>query len=429
VYDMAFAMCYVANTLLMTAISLLFRYADFVTYLGGSELELGLIVGVGMSGALAMRFVLGVGIDRIGPRRVWLFSIALFVASVLAHVLITRVDGIGVYALRVLFMVSVAGAFGASVTYVSLRAHQSRMAETIGVLGSSGFIGLALGPTLGDQLLAGGERTCDRIDNMFYLAAALGLMSWMCVALATRRATHRPQRRTPSIWALIRRYHPGWLLLVSLAMGLGTQMPNIFLRPYAAELEITRIKVYFLVYAAAAFTIRLSTRRWTDRLGVRPVALLGLGCLAGSMLLFLTVRSEWGLGVPAVLAGVAHAFLFPAVVSGGGSAFPARYRGLATTLVLAMFDIGALLGQPLVGILVEGSRRMGWPPYLAMFLSVSAFMGLVAVLYYLGTRRARPYVRRKRQPPASTRVQAAEPVETGAARERQTASTAARAAC
>ena len=42
----------------------LFRYADFVTCLGGSEYELGWIVGVGMLGSIAMRIFQGVGIDR-----------------------------------------------------------------------------------------------------------------------------------------------------------------------------------------------------------------------------------------------------------------------------------------------------------------------------------------------------------------------------
>ena len=42
--------------------SLLFRYADVVFFLGGSELLLGTIVGVGMIGSLAMRLAQGVGL-------------------------------------------------------------------------------------------------------------------------------------------------------------------------------------------------------------------------------------------------------------------------------------------------------------------------------------------------------------------------------
>ena len=75
---------YVANTSLMVAVSALFRYADFVTSLGGSEYELGWIIGVGMLGALAMRVFQGVGIDRYGAGRIWTVSLLLVMVSLLA---------------------------------------------------------------------------------------------------------------------------------------------------------------------------------------------------------------------------------------------------------------------------------------------------------------------------------------------------------
>ena len=45
----------------MTAWSLLYRYADFVRLLGGTEFHLGWIVGVGMVGSIFMRLALGRG--------------------------------------------------------------------------------------------------------------------------------------------------------------------------------------------------------------------------------------------------------------------------------------------------------------------------------------------------------------------------------
>jgi hypothetical protein len=63
-YGRVFWFSYAANLCIMVAITLLFRYADFVTLLGGDEFDLGWIVGVGMVGSLAMRCAQGVGIDR-----------------------------------------------------------------------------------------------------------------------------------------------------------------------------------------------------------------------------------------------------------------------------------------------------------------------------------------------------------------------------
>jgi len=356
----------------------MFRYADFVAYLGGSEIHLGLIVGVGMIGALAMRVFQGVGIDRYGPRRVWLLSLAMCAVSMLAHLGITHVEGIGVYLVRILFTTSMAGAFGASLTYISLRAPQTRMAEMIGILGTSGFVGLALGPVLGDLLFAGESAGRTQIVRLFSLAAAMSVASFVLVAASTREPIRAVLRRRPPLVGILRRYHPGAILLVGIGMGLAIGLPHTFLRAYAAELSIPRIQMFFVVYASVAMLVRIPTRRLPDQIGVRPLILWGLSCAAIATLLFLCVRSEWTLAIPAVFMGIAHAFLFPAVLAGCNAAFPNRYRGIATTLMLAMFDIGNLIGQPMVGGIIDGARWLEWPPYPTMFLTVTAAVVVIA---------------------------------------------------
>ena len=206
-YDLTFFLCYAANTAVMVAVSVLFRYADFVRFLGGAEMQLGLIVGVGTIGALLMRLVQGVATDRYGPRRVWLLSLMIFIAAMLLHLGIERVDGIGIYVVRILFMVSVAGAFGASLTYVSLRVPENRMGEMIGMLGSSGFIGLALGPTIGDLLFSGPEVTRVQIQAMFLVAAAMGFV-WLVPWIWLYRPPHQHPRITEEELAIVPKPEP-----------------------------------------------------------------------------------------------------------------------------------------------------------------------------------------------------------------------------
>ena len=64
----------------------------------------------------------------------------------------TTVDGPAIYVLRIIYQSSIAGVFGASITYISRRAPLSRVAEIVGTLGTSGFIGMMSGTTLGDWL-------------------------------------------------------------------------------------------------------------------------------------------------------------------------------------------------------------------------------------------------------------------------------------
>ena len=392
-YGAPFWFAYVANTAVMIAVSLLFRYADFVNFLGGTEFNLGWIVGVGMVGSLLMRLLQGVGIDLYGARRVWLLSGFGLVLSCLGHLLIQHVDGPAIFVMRILLNTSIAGMFGASITYISSRAPAARMAEMIGMLGTSGFVGMMIGPRLGDWLFDTATIQRRQLDGMFLLAAAVGAASLVLAAASTRGYRHPPRRKQPPMAWLLRRYHPGPLLPVAVVMGFGLGLPGVFLRPFAVSLGINEIALFFMVYAPTAFLMRLATRRLPSRFGARPMVLTGLCCLILGTLLYLVVRSEWQLVMPAIVLGTAHALLFPSVVAGGSSGFPARYRGLATTLMLAMFDLGNLIGAPTVGIVLRYAGRAGLPRYPSMFLSVATLFTIVMLYYALAGRDASSKVR------------------------------------
>lgn len=375
VYDRVFVLNYMANTALMIGVSLLFRYADFVEVLGGAEFELGAIVGVGTIGAIVARFLLGIEIDRYGPRLIWLVSLALIVLALLAHTQLISIDSVAVYAARVVYHCGLAGAFGASLTFVSLRAPSYRSAEVIGVLGSSGFLGMALGPTLGDWLFHGEEVTRQVVNRMFFCAAASCTVSFLLVLLGTRGKLRKPEPLKINVIQAVRQYHPGFVLVIASAMGIGLSLPGIFLRPYAMSQGIDDIYTFFWTYNVCAFVIRILTVKLSQRIGLPCVTLMGMSCLTLSMPAYLLVvpGSVLSLTVPAMLAGTAHAFLFPSVVASGSATFPTRLRGTATTLTLGMFDMGVLVGAPTVGSIIQLSRNVGIPAYPTMFFSVATF--------------------------------------------------------
>ena len=414
---MPFWRAYLANIAVMMAIALLYRYADFVTLLGGAELHLGWIVGVGTVGSLLMRLLLGPAIDRYGPRLVWVSSLVVFSVSCFGHLAITDYAGPGVYLLRIAFCSAIAGIMGSAMTFISGRAPVERTAEMVGMLGTSGFLGIVLGTQLGDLLL--GTETIDRwqVDRMFLIAGSLGLCAILFVWRATRdQPAPVRRRRPPAVWVL-RRYFPGTVLLVGVAMGVAIALPTVFLRTYAAELDIPRIGLFFGVYAPAAILTRLITRRLPERLGLAPMILVGLGLLMGGQLLLIAVGSEWTFIVPGIVYGMGHAILVPCTLAAGSTAFPSRHRGLGMTFMMATFDVGNLVGAPMAGAIVHFSGTVGLPSYPTLFVSVAAMLGLVAVVFWL-TRRGVERRRRKRDGSSRERPasDAAEPgfVEVGA---------------
>ena len=387
-YDSGFALAYASNTCLMIAVSLLFRYADFVKLFGGGEFELGWITGVGTVGALSARIVFGIGIDRFGSKAIWLISMALYVASLIWHTQITTVFTAEVYVARMLLLCGLAGAFGASLTFISLSAPHGRAAEVIGMLGTSGFFGMAIGPWFGDLLFRNGTGAT-AVANMFWLAVVFGSISLLLVIVIPHPKLDHAERKKKlttgpraNLLTIVRQYHPGFLLCVAMAMGLGISLPGIFLRPYCFEANIDSLGYFFLFYNLFAFIARMMTRTLPDRMGHKYAILLGLVLSAISMPLYLTVTNEWLLILPALTAGVSHAFLFPSVIASGGLAFPKQNRGLATTLMLACFDCGVLIGAPLVGTILSAAAHWNLPKYQTMFLSVSAILLTTALIFF-----------------------------------------------
>jgi MFS family permease len=414
-YGRPFWRAYLSNMAVMVAIALLFRYADFVTLLGGTELHLGWIVGVGAVGSLLMRASLGTAIDHYGPRLVWVGSLIVFAASCFAHLAVAECHGPAIYLLRVAFASAIAGTMGAAMTFISGRAPVERMAEMIGMLGTSGFVGIVLGTQLGDCLL--GTDTIQRwqVDRMFLVAGTLGLSAALFAWAATRHQVRPVRRRRPPSWWLFRRYHPGTVLLVGAAMGIGIALPTTFLRTYAAELSIPRIGLFFGVYAPTAILTRILTRRLPERFGLRPMILIGLGTLTVGQVLLIFVSSEWTFIAPGIVYGAGHAILVPATLAAGSRAFPNRYRGLGTTLIMATFDVGNLVGAPMAGAILHFSGKVGLPRYPTMFLSMAAMITLAGLVYAFAGRRSRwpPRTRLPGHTPLARQVETPRPVEVG----------------
>lgn len=396
IYGATFWFTYASNLLITTANAAMFRYGDFVTFEGGTELTLGLIVGIGMVGSLLMRAGQGVGIDRYGVRKIWLWSSVLYVIATLGHLLVTDIEGPLVFVLRVLYQTALAGVFGSSITYISRSSPVYKMAEVVGTLGTSGFLGMILGALLVDRIYGLGEVSGDEVRNMFLAAAALGAVSGVFAWLATRHDAAPLQRRhVPMLW-LLRRYHPGPLLVMGVTMGFGLGLSTTFLRPFAASLNIPSIGTFFSVYAVTAFITRMSIRQLPEKIGIRAMVLLGVIFLALDMLSYLIVSAEWQFVFPAIIIGVAHAILFPAVVAGGSSAFPDRYRGLGTTVMLAMFDLGMLIGSPTAGTILRVADFAGLPKYPTMFVALAAMFSVIALWYFFASRGQHERLRAQR---------------------------------
>ena len=388
VYNASLLFAFFANVFQLISIGLLYRYSDFIHLAGGQEFELGLITGLATIGAILMRVVQGVAIDQIGPQKIWLLSLVLQFVALCWHTTITSVNGIDVYLARGVLATGIAGSFGAWLSFVSLQAPAHRVAEVIGVVGASGFVGMAIGPAIGDWIFASGEVTRDNVVLMFQLSAAMIFFAVISTLIAislgksVRHGTRVSQRLKNPI-SLVRRQNPGFILVIGMLMGMTITFPGIFLRPLAASLQIEGIKVFFLVYNITAFVSRLIFRRAPEAFGLTRTITIGFSFFFCSLILFMFAKTEIGFWLPALLGGLGHSFLFPSVVAKCTNQFDKEDRGVATNLILGMYDVGVLFGMPIIGKIITDASQFGLSPYPAALTVMCAVIVLGTFIHLL----------------------------------------------
>lgn len=388
VYNRTFWLCFAANFAMVCANALTFRFAELVTFLGGSEMTTGEIIQVGMIGALASRLFLGQLLDRYGTRVIWAFASLLFVVSCLAFVFLRELNWM-IYAARAGFAVGVAGMSTGGILYIQNQVSHERRTEVIGNFGSSGFLGMVVGSQLGDLIfwLTGEGALQFRI--LFGAATGLAVLYFVLCLIVTHGDGHERPHETPHIFRLMRRHWPGVIVLVAMMMGVNMSVATVFLTRMTTTRGLGGIGMFFLGYSLSAFCFRVASASWASQFGRHRLILMGLAGHAVGHVLLAFCHAQWHLIVPSLCCGFGHALLFPSVVSLGSGVFPRQYRGTGTTIVLGFTEVGVAISAPALGWLIDNCRARGVAdPFVPMFFASAMTAVATGIVYFLATRNA-----------------------------------------
>lgn len=380
VYDRTFWLAYWANTALVLANALTFRFAELVHFLAGEDYPYGTeqitgdIVAVGLIVSVLVRLSVSHVIDDYGTRKLWILTTLLFICGGILFLRCTEISWL-LYLARIAYFVGLTGMFACSITHIQHQVPAHRRTEVIGNLGSSGFVGMILGSNIGDWIIHAIPPGKLQFQALFGGAILVGVVYLILVLVMTHG--QRWERHEPSPYAFqqLFRYWSGAVVLVGMIMGLGVVVTTVFLTRFATEMEMEGIGIFFTGYAISAFGFRLMAATWSQKIGRHWMLVRGLiGHTLGHFLLAFAT-SGWHLIIPSIICGFGHSVLFPAVVSLGSGAFPREARGSGTAIILAFVDFGQFIFSPLMGRIID---RYGFP---AMFLTSSATGFLVAIAY------------------------------------------------
>jgi MFS family permease len=345
--------------------------------LGGDAVAVGVAYGAFSVSAFALRPLVGRISDRRGRRPLLIGGAAVFMVGVLGHLVAFSLPILLV--MRLILGTGEAMVFVAALSATSDLAPPSRRGEAISYFSLSLYVGLALGPFIGEVVL--GE---DRFAAVWLASAVMALLS-IVFAWRAPETLQVPSEdaATPYVaqrgWRSI--VHPGGLLpgLVLLASTTGMGGYFAFTKLYTASLGMDSSRYAFALLASVVIVFRSLMPWMPDRLGARRAATIALTFNAVGLLVIGLWTVPAGLYAGTAIFAFGVCFAFPALSALTAQSVPARERGAAFGTFSAFLDLAFGLAPALLGFIVEAASLSA--AYIA-----SAFVAAAGLALLFATR-------------------------------------------
>ncbi|GAB2632829.1 MFS transporter [Kribbella swartbergensis] len=317
--------------------------------LTGGNVAVGLAVAVFSLSALVLRPWAGRLVDRHGRSVAMAGGGAVFAASVASYGL---ADSVGMLSgLRLLTGVGDAFFFVGAVTAMSDLAPPERRGEAISLFSLSLYVGLAVGPLIGEALVDSAGFT-----PVWLVAAGSALLA---VLLALRvgdtrePATGEPAAGRPRL--IPRAAVVPALLLLALVWGMAGFLA--FVPLYALDLGLSGAGFLLFGFAAIVVVIRSAGARIPDRLGAVRSVRLSLLCATIALATIAVWRTVPGLVVGTAVLGIGVALGTPAIMTLALDRAPATERGAVMGAVSMSIDLAQGLGHATLGLAAAATTR------------------------------------------------------------------------
>jgi MFS family permease len=316
--------------------------------LGGSRASVGLAIGAFSISAVALRPLIGRGIDKRGRRPYLIGALALLVLSSLGFFVAQSVPV--VVALRLLQGVAGATFYTTGAAIATDLAPRNRRASAIARFSLFLYGGFAAGPALAGLLIDRGG-----FALAWGTAVALGTLglvaAWLLpesggAAVAKRAELGPPRRRLVHPAAV----GPGLVLATT---GMGYASITGFSELYARHIGMGSAGALYATFAVTVIAVRLVSGQLADNYGRTRVALPGLALSAIGLgtLALIQVPVAAFFGVAAFGAG--FALIFPALLAFTVDRVEDHERGEAVGSFTAFMDIGMGVGGYLIGTIAD----------------------------------------------------------------------------
>ena len=344
------------------------RYVDGP--LGADALGVGIGIGAFSVAALLLRPVVGWASDRYGRRPNLLVGGGLTVIALVAHLAVDSLPAFVV--VRALLGVGEAFFFVAGLATISDLAPPDRRGEAINVASLGLYLGLAIGPFIGESTLSAVDYA-----GVWVLAAATAVLATgLCLLLPETAPTVAPGGPARPRSRLI---HPAGILpgILILCGTWGMAGFLAFVPLHATAVGLDGAGTALAMYALIVVGLRIVFAKLPDQVGAPRLSGAALVVTAVGLAVLGLVPTGTGLLLGTAIFAAGVAFVFPALLAVAVARVDETERGSVVGTTSAFLDLSFGLAPASLGLVASAA---GYPAAFLVGAAVSLLgAGIIAV--------------------------------------------------
>ncbi len=300
-----FTLATAANFFFFCNFSAFFLLPIHITELGGTEADVGFIMGsFGITSLGAIPFVAYL-VDRYGRRKFMLLGYSVMFVASLLYLTITELSAY-IYLIRFIQGVSFAFSFTAAGTFVADYLPSEKRAQWLGIFSAFTIASYAIGPSLGEFVIG-----LYGFGTFFIYASVFSLIAFILAIFM--RDGHYITSRDPyglGFFRLIASKRFSLILLSNLILAGGLGAILNFVAVYLRSKGLAAF-YFFLTYTLTVTAVRIFGGKFSDTWGRKAVASPGLLVVSISLAAMYLIDSPMSTILVAFVFSFGYGFLYP----------------------------------------------------------------------------------------------------------------------
>ncbi|MBL0385672.1 MFS transporter [Tumebacillus sp. ITR2] len=346
---------------------------SFVSQHGGTDAQVGLVIGILTLAAVIARLFVGPLIDSLGKKIILIVGNVILLISMGSYYWAASVAFVlGIRFLHGLGWGTTTTSYGALASDII---PASRRGEGLGYFGLGSTLAMALGPFTGIWVMK--SYGFDWLFVVTFLSTLLSLVLPLFVSVKKGPAPAQPVSESSSL--LSRMVEPKALFPAFLVLLLGVTYGGVvsFITLFGTEAGIANVGWFFLVNALSVFIVRPISGRIFDKRGHFWVLFPGAFFSMIGLLVLSYATTTPLLMVAALFYGIGFGSIQPSIQAWTVNRVAPNRRGVANATFYNGFDLGLGGGGMLLGMIAASTS------YALMYRVSIVLMVIYLVVYLL----------------------------------------------